>query len=235
MYTTLGLPLYDVTGASNTDSVWTKDKEQQLSNVNGMAQLAVQAMRDAASGARKINIINGNEWAIERLPSDNGREIKVDTDGFPAIFDAAGVKVPIVGALGGPELIAIIVAGVILESVIVGSAAYVISTAIEYAGSIVDRVMDTRNNEIWAQCLQAQAQAGKDQDFCLKAIKAIEDQQVGQRKAEKDKKAAPSGNVSELASLGKWAMVFAGGGALLYVGVKYGLPMIESRKAAKAT
>jgi len=76
-------------------------------------------------------------------------------------------------------------------------------------------------------------QAGKDQDFCIKAIKAIQDQQVAQRKAEADKKSAPSGNVSELASLGKWAMVFAGGGALLYVGVKYGLPMLEESKAAR--
>lgn len=233
MYAMLGIPLYDVTGAAKSDNVWTKEKEQDLSNVNGTVLLAVQAMRDAAAGTRKINIVNGNDWAIEQLPSDNGRTIQLDDKGVPELVDAAGSKVQIVGTLGGPELIAILIAGVLAQAVIVGGAALVLTTFIEAAGSVIDRVMDTRNNEIWAQCLQAQAQSGNNQDFCMKAIKAIEDQQVNQRKAETDKKAAPSGTVSEVASVLKWGMVFIGGGAVLYAGIKYGLPMLEEHKAER--
>jgi hypothetical protein len=232
LYTSLGQALYD-TGSGS--AVWTKDREQELANINGMAKLCVQSITEAADGKRTVALINGNDWAIQQLPSDNGRSVLVNPQsGIPEIVDQAGKAVPVVGALGNPWVgVAIVAIGATFWSVVIGSTAYMVATAIEYAGSIIDRIEDARINEMWAKCLAAQAAAGKDQQFCIDAIKAIENQQVAQRKAEADKKGTPSGDVGALTSTVKWGLVTAGVLGLSFAAYKIVPPLLEERRASR--
>lgn len=252
----LGLPYLsqpDPNAPKGLPTVWTPDLEQGLVDLMAMKELAVGALKDAASGKRTVAFNAGaTDWAIQALPTDPVT-LLVDSEGRPMLCKAGTDPCEAAHGSGTLGLIQWEILAVGAAALLVwGSGIWTVKTAIDKVPDVAARVAEVKVNQTWSECQQAAMKATdpvKAQQQCTAGTAAVGAARVQTFDAEAGKitaeKCAENGGTyspgTKICTPGKtpfernmetvlWG---AAGLGLIYAVVKLGPGLLEETKARR--